>query len=117
AVSYLEHGAYEDADHVSHEGVGRDPEAEDVAFLVPAGVVDVAVEADVVGLGWSEGGEVVVAGEGRGAGLQRIQVDGVRPPEGAALLERARRGAREQPVAVAARLGVVPRVEAVFDLS
>ena len=58
---------------------------------------DVALEADVVGLGRGEGGEVVGADEGGGAGVERLAVDLVRPPEGPAALERARRPGRSPP--------------------
>ena len=57
---------------------------------LPAGGEDVALEADVVGLGRGEGGEVVGAGEGGGAGVEGLAVDAVRPPERPAALERAR---------------------------
>ena len=86
--------------------------SEEVALGAPAGVEDVALEADVVGLGRGEGGEVVAAGEGRGAGVQGLAVEAVRPPQGAALLEGAGRGAGQDPVAVGARLGVAAGVEA-----
>ncbi len=88
---------------------------EHVAVLRPGGGEDVAVEADVVGLGRREGGEVVVAGQRSGAGFQRLAVDPVRPPEGPALLERARRRAGQEAVAIAARAGVAAGVEAVGD--
>ena len=81
----------------------------------PARGEDVAVEADVVGLGRGEGGEVVRADQRSGAGLERLEVEAVRPPEGAHLLERARRRAGQHPVEIAARPGVAPRVEAVLD--
>ena len=48
-----------------------------------------ALEADVVGLGRGEGGEVVGARQGGGAGVERLAVDPVRPPERPAALERA----------------------------
>ena len=64
-------------------------------FLAPARGEDVALEAHVVGLGRGEGGEVVGAEEGGGAGVERLAVDPVGPPEGAAALE----GARRRPVA------------------
>ena len=67
-------------------------EGEDVALALPGGGEDVAVEADVVGLGGGEGGEVVLAWEGGRAGFERFAVHAVGPPEGPAPLERA--GAR-----------------------
>ena len=54
-----------------------------------------------------------VPGQGRRAGFERLQVDAMGPPEGAALLEGARRRAGQQAVAVAARLGAASGVEAV----
>ena len=54
-----------------------------------------------------------VAGEGRGAGVECLAVDPVRPPERLAPLEGAGGGAGEQAVAVAAGLGVAAGVEAV----
>src|SRR5450432_2816479 len=48
----LEHRADEDPDHVAHEGVGGDAEAEDVAGLdLPGGAENLALEIDMVGLG------------------------------------------------------------------
>ena len=69
--------------------------------VVPAGGEDVALEADVVGLGRGEGGEVVGAGQGGGAG-----VEGRRGRSGAATRGRgrARRGwARGGPAAGSGR--------------
>ena len=55
--------------------------------LGPGGGEDVALEVDVVGLGGGEGGEVVGADQGRGAGVEGVAVHSVGPPEGAVLLE------------------------------
>ena len=71
-----------------------------------------ALEVAVLGLGRGECGEVVAADDGRRAGVEPLAVDLVRPPEGVALLERARCLPGQQPVAVAARGGVVAGVEA-----
>ncbi len=109
----LEHRADEDADHVAHERVGGDSEATEVAIPLPAGPENLALEPDVVGLGRGERGEVVGPGQRRGAGVQTLAVERVRPPEGATALERARRPRREDPVAIAARGGVTARVEGV----
>ena len=113
----LEHGADQDSDHVAHEGVRRHPEEEEVAFGAPLGVEDVALEADVVGLGGGEGGEVMGAGEGPRADFQGAAVDPVRPPQGAALLEGAGRGPGQDSVAVGAGLGVATGVEPGLDRS
>ncbi len=69
----FQHGAcaYEDSHHVSHEGVCGDAEGEDVFVEGPGSGEDVAVEADVLGLGWGEGGEVVRSRESRCAWLSR----------------------------------------------
>ena len=85
------------------------------AFVGPGRGEDVALEADVVGLGRGEGGEVVGADEGGGAGVERLAVDLVRPPERPAVLERARDGPGRHPVEVGARAGVEAGVEAVGD--
>ena len=87
--------------------------ASEVAFLLPAGGEDVALEADVVGLGRGEGGEVVGAGQGGGAGVERRAVEPVRPPERPAALEGLGGRAGQEAVAVAARGGVAAGVEAV----
>ena len=55
----VEHRSYQDADHVSHEGVGFDPELEQVATPPPLGEEDVPLEADMIGLGGRESSEVV----------------------------------------------------------
>ena len=60
-------------------------------FLRPAAPEDVALEADVVGLGGGEGCEVVGADQGCGAVVEAFSVDAVRPPEGSATLEWAGR--------------------------
>jgi hypothetical protein len=93
---------------VAHEGVGGDPEREAVAVVLPAGVEHDALEAHVVGLGRRERREVVRAGEQRGARVQRVAVELVRPVQRAAVLERARRG----PVEHAEAVGPAARVEA-----
>ena len=99
--------------HVAHERVGLDPELEQVAALRPAGVVDVALEAHVVGLGRREGREVVRAGQQRRAGVQGVEVERARPPQRAAALEGRALGPVQHAVAVRARAGVAARVEAV----
>ena len=55
----------------------------------PLGAQHVALEAHVVGLGGREGGEVVPAGQGGGAGVERGAVERARPPQRAVALERA----------------------------
>ena len=61
----LEHGADQDADHVAHEGVGGDAEGSGCRRRPSSSArEDVALEADVVGLGRGEGGEVVGARQG-----------------------------------------------------
>ena len=73
----LEHGADEDAVHVAHEGVGLDAELErswsDAGSTTRRATI--ALEADVLGVRRREGGEVVLAGQGGGAGVQRVEVD------------------------------------------
>ena len=69
------------------ERVGGDPEGEDLAFVGPRRGENVALEADVVGLGRGEGGEIVGADEGGGAGAERLAVDLVRPVERPAVLD------------------------------
>src|SRR5205085_4692268 len=78
----------------------------------PRGGEDVALEADVIGLGRGEGSEVMGSSEGAGAGVEGLAVDAVGPPERPAELEWARCRAGEEAVAVAAGLGVVAGVEA-----
>ena len=79
----------------------------------PAGGEDVAGEADMVGLGRREGGEVVGAGQRRRARLERAQVEatGASAARDAAR-ERTARLPREQPVAVGAAGGIPAGVEA-----
>jgi hypothetical protein len=67
----------------------------------------VAGEAVVVALARRERGEVVRAGERRGARAQARLVDPVGPPQRAAALERGRGPAREDPVEVLATAGIV----------
>src|SRR6185436_1507483 len=112
---YFELGADEDADHVAHEGVGGDVERGEVVGEGPGGGEDVAVEADVVGLGGGEGREVVRADQSCGTCVEGRAVELVWPEEGSVLLEGAGGVAGEHPVAVSAGLGVTPRVEAVGD--
>ena len=81
--------------------------------LAPACGDDLSLEADVVGLGGGEGGEVVGADQGCGAGVEGVAVELVGPPEGSALLEGAGGGAGEYPVAIGAGLGVPAGVEAI----
>ena len=63
------------ADHVVHEGVGRTAKAEDLALVLQRCGEDIALEVDVVGLGWGKGGEVVAAAEGGGAGIEHVAVN------------------------------------------
>ena len=69
----------------------------------------------MVGLGGGEGGEVVRAGQDRGAGVERLAVDAVWPPERPPELEWARCRAGQQAIAVGARAGVAAGVEALGD--
>jgi hypothetical protein len=101
---------------VAHERVGLDPELEDVAAAAPLGLQDVALEALVIGLGRREGREVVRAGQRRGARVERLDVEPMRPPQRASGLERRRRAAGEQPVAVRAAASVVAGAEAIRRL-
>src|SRR4051794_905191 len=55
------------------------------------------------------------AGDGGGAGVQRLPVESVRPPKGLAELEGAGGRAGEEAVAVAAGGGVAAGVEAIGD--
>src|SRR5215208_1186774 len=110
----LEHRPHEHAHHVAHEGVRLDPEGEQVVGLLdPFRADDVALEAHVVRLGGGEGREVVRAEQGGCMGVERPAVERPRPPERASPLERARRAARMEPVAVGARARVAASVEAV----
>ena len=70
-----------------------DPVLEHVAVLDPLRAHDVAREARVVAAGGGEGGEVVAAGEQRGAGVERVAVAAAGASAGGAtLVRRARRG-------------------------
>src|SRR5215213_1998859 len=100
----LEHGADQHAHHVAHERVRLDPEGEHVARLLePLGPQHVALEAHVVRLRGSEGGEVVRAHERGGAGAKGVAVERPRPPERAVPLEGARGAPRVYAVAIRAR--------------
>src|SRR5947209_951122 len=79
----------------------------------PLGAQHVAVEANVVGLRGREGREVVRAADRGGAPIERLAVEEVSPVERAAALERARRRAREDAIAVGAAARVAAGVEAV----
>jgi hypothetical protein len=116
ALGGLEHGADEDPVHVAHEALGFDLEGQHVAVAGPAGAVDRALEALVVGLRRREGGEVVRAGQGGRARVQRVLVEAVRPPEGLAALEGRRRSAGEDAVAVGPARRVVAGGEALRGL-
>ena len=75
----LEHRPDQHPDHAAHEGVGLDPELEhpalpqDRGLLVPLGAEDVPLEADVLGLGGREGGEVVRPAQRVGAARERAR--------------------------------------------
>jgi hypothetical protein len=87
-----------------------------VAAVVPAGVLDDPGEVVVLRVGRREGAEVVLADEHRGRGLEALEVERLRMPEGAVHLE-GRAGAQPQdPVPVGARACRVTRVEAVGSL-
>jgi hypothetical protein len=98
---------------VTHERVGGDPQLEQLAVVAPLGGEHAAREADVLGLGGGERGEVVRARQQRGAGVQRLAVDAVRVVQRAAVLEGARLAAGEDAEAVGAARGVAAGVEAV----
>src|SRR4051812_33565481 len=109
-----QHRADERAHHVAHEGIRLDPEGEHLAGLLhPLGPQHVPLEADVVGLGRGERGEVVRA-EGRGgafvegAALQRAW-----PVQRVAALERAVLPAALDAIAVGPAARVATSVEAV----
>src|SRR5215207_9292039 len=110
----LEHRPDQHPDHVAHKSVGLDPEREHVLGLLdPPGAQHVAAEAHVVRLGGREGGEVVSAEKCSRTGIERVAVERARPPERAPLLERARRAARVEAIAVGPRAGVAAGVETV----
>ncbi len=104
----LEHRSDERPHHVAEEAVRGDREVEPVAVVFPARREHVAQKHVVLGLGRREGTEVVLAHEQRGRLLQSPDVDGTRPPELAARIERGARGAGAHAVAIRAR----PRREA-----
>jgi hypothetical protein len=91
--------------------VRLDPELEHIAIGAPRGGENVPLEADVVCLRRREGGEVVRATQGRGARVERVEVDPVWPVERGAALVRAARAAHEDAVAVGATARVAARVE------
>jgi hypothetical protein len=96
---------------VAHERVGLDPELDQIIQVIPLGSKDRALEANVVGPGRREGGEVVRAGEQPGAIVERRMVHGMRPPKRTATLERARRCARMHAVAVGPRPRITASIE------
>ncbi len=80
----------------------------------PVRRVHLAREPDVLGLRGRERREVVDAHQRRRAGLQRVHVQPVRPPQRPPSFEHAPRAPHEYPVAVRPARGVPPRVEPVI---
>src|SRR5215212_6481748 len=107
-----EHRPHEHANHVAHERVRLDPEGEHVLGLAhPLGAEDIALEPHVVGLGWSERGEVVRPDEHRRTSIERRRVERARDMEGIRTLERRRHRSAQDPVSIRPRARVPARVE------
>ena len=120
---HLEHRPDQHPDHVSHERVGLDPELQHAArkplgggIGAPLGAQHPPLEAHVLGLGRREGREVVLADDQRRAAFEPGGIQRVRPPKRPAELERVSHRCGMDPVAVGARAGVAPGVEAVRGL-
>ena len=105
APADLEHRPDEDPHLVAHEAGGLDPELEHVVAdaSTHSAAVMLRSKQHVLGLGRRERREVVLPGQQRGAGVERLAVERVRPVERAAALERRQRVARVEAVAVGAR--------------
>ena len=112
----LEHRPDKGAHHVAQEGVSGDLELDDVAAVVPAGVLDDADEGVVPRLGRREGAEVVLSDHHRGGCVQPRHLEAPRMPERAVDLERRPRPAPPDAVAIRARPRGEARVEVVGHL-
>ena len=111
---HLEHRPDQHPVHVTHERVGLDPELEHVGPLHPSPPVraeHVPGEADVLGLGRGERGEVVGPHQGASARRQQPQIDPVGPVQRPPGLQRARRRPRQHPVAIRPRGRIPPGIE------
>ena len=93
---------------------GRDLERDDVLVdLDPCRRLDCPDEHPVLRLGRRERAEVVLARQQGGRGSERVEVERARMPQRPARLERRALAAPPHAVAIRARPGVEPRVEAV----